>query len=590
MKWSKTHLFTLKEAPADAEIESHVLMIRSGLIKKHAPGIYTYGVLALRSIRKFEAIIREELNAKNCQEVLMPMVQPAGLWQESERWDQMGDIMLRFKNRGDQDFCLGATHEEVVTDYIRHEIKSYRNLPVNIYQIQTKYRDEIRPRFGLMRGREFIMKDAYSFDRDQEGALSSYEDMYVAYKAIFERLGLEFRIVKADTGAMGGDQSHEFQVLAEAGEDHLMVSDGDDGFAANIEVAEAIDSQPFAYNGGGDGADELPLQEFATPKLRTISDLAKSLSVEERCLVKTMFFDGNSGENEKDRRVKPVVVLLRGDDEVNPHKLKTLLKLSNLPLMLNDKEVLKLTSASPGSCGPVGLLKVPIYMDRGMESYKNYVVGANKDDAHLKNVNHGRDFQVTKVADLRMAREGDLSPDGKGQLKSIRGIEVGHIFYLGNKYSQSMGANYLDKNGKPQLVEMGCYGIGVTRTVQAAIEQSHDKDGIVWPVSIAPFHLHMCVLDPDDPDVSGVAERFYQELSQKGVEVFMDDRKERPGVKFKDADLLGFPLRAVIGKRGLQGDQIELVERASKNKTLLNVENFVNGVSSWLESRGGLCR
>ena len=583
MKWSKTHLFTLKDAPSDADIESQRLMIRAGMIKKVAPGIYTYGLLALRAIRKFEQIIREELNRAGCQEVLMPMVQPKNLWQQSRRWDEMGDTLLRFKNRVDQEFCLGPTHEEVITDYVRHDIKSYRDLPVNLYQIQTKYRDEIRPRFGLMRGREFIMKDAYSFDCNKESALESYKLMHRAYCAIFDRLGLDYRVVSADSGSIGGDTSQEFQVLAEAGEDHLMISDGDD-FAANIEVAPAIDADKngdknsISYNGGGEGCDLLPLEKFDTPKLRTIKDLSHFLSVKDSFLIKTMFF----------KTPDPISVLLKGDDEVNLHKIKNLLGLSDVPVPLSHEEVRGLTGASPGSCGPVGL-KIPIYMDQAMESYKNYVVGANEDDVHLKNVNHGRDFQVTKVADLRMAKEGQLSPSGKGKLQSVRGIEVGHIFYLGPKYSEAMDAKYLDENGKQVAIEMGCYGIGVTRTVQSSIEQSRDKDGIIWPVSITPFHIHVCVLDPEDSEVMETADKLYQSWQEKGVEVFMDDRKVRPGVKFKDADLLGFPLRLVIGQRDLKEGKLPLSERQTGQKTFVSVEDLGATVVSWLQEKGVSC-
>ncbi|MES2963936.1 MAG: proline--tRNA ligase, partial [Bdellovibrionota bacterium] len=491
-RWSKFHLHTLRDAPADAEIPSHQLMARSGLIRKVAPGMYTYGNLALRAIRKFEAIVRDELDKRGCQEILMPVVHPAELWKETGRWTEMGAGLLKFKNRNDHEFCLGATHEEVVTDYVRHEVKSYRDLPVNLYQIQTKYRDEIRPRFGLMRGREFSMKDAYSFDQNEEGALKSYDTMYDGYKAIFSRLGVKYRIVQADAGNIGGSKTHEFQLLADAGEDHLMVCDSCD-YAANVEVAPAL-----SKNLPKSTEAEKAMENFPTPGLKQISTLAKSLGVKESELVKTLFYSANSGLDPADKDLKPVCVLLRGSDELNPVKLKNLLGLANPPQMLTEQEVKQTSGAWPGSCGPVGL-KIPVYMDTAVEGMKNFVVGANKDAEHLRNVNIGRDFKATKVGDLRMGAAGDSCPNcANGKYQSFRGIEVGHVFYLGTKYSKAMNANFLNQEGVSTPIEMGCYGIGVTRTVQAAIEQNHDKDGIIWPVAIAPFQVHVVVLDPDN--------------------------------------------------------------------------------------------
>ncbi|MEK6773283.1 MAG: proline--tRNA ligase [Bdellovibrionota bacterium] len=557
MKWSKSFLYTLKEAPADAEIISHKLMIRAGFMKKLAPGLYTYGNLALRAIRKFEAIIRVELNKRNCVEILMPMVHPRELWEETNRWTEMGAGLLKFQNRNDHWFCLGATHEEAVTDYVRNDLKSYKDLPKNLYQIQTKYRDEIRPRFGLMRGREFSMKDAYSFDSDQTAALKSYDLMYNAYRAIFDRLGLNYRIVKADAGNIGGSQTHEFQLLADAGEDSLLVSDTTE-FAANIEVCPAIDAAPHLSS-----ESEKPLEKFATPNLKTIADLAKATGIVEKELVKILFYNSNEGLDPKDKSLKAFAVLLRGSDEANPVKIKNLLGMSNPPVMLNDQEVLEVSGAKPGSCGPVGL-KIPIYMDTGVSGLKNYIVGANVEDFHLKNVNHDRDFKPAKIVDLRMARAGDKCPESSGRLKAYRGIEVGHVFYLGKKYSDKMKAHFLDQNGKAQAFEMGCYGIGVTRTVQAAIEQSHDADGIIWPKAIAPYHVHICALDPKDAAVMDLANSLEKELESGGFDVLIDDRDERPGVKFKDADLLGMPVRIVIGKKGLDAQEIEVVERKTK--------------------------
>lgn len=582
MRWSKSHIYTLKDAPNDAEIPSHKLMARAGLIRKVAPGIYTYGNLALRALRKLETIIRQELDSRGCQEVLMPMVHPAELWQETNRWKEMGDGLLKFKNRNGQDFCLGATHEEVITDYVRKDVKSYRDLPVNLYQIQTKYRDEIRPRFGLMRGREFIMKDAYSFDVDEAAALKNYDVMYDGYKAIFDRLGLQYRIVQADAGNIGGSKTHEFQVLAEAGEDHLMVCDSC-SFAANIEVAPAISAKQTQTTASG-----AQKESFATPDLKTIAALSKMTGVPESKLVKTMFFSTNSGLDPKDTQLKPVAVCLAGNDEVNPIKLKNVLGLANPPLLLTDEEVRQVTGASPGSCGPVGL-KIPVYIDSAMAGFVDFIVGANVDDQHLKNVNIGRDFTPAKTADIRLAKAGDLCPEcgsssKPGHYRSVRGIEVGHVFYLGTKYSKAMGATYLNTEGVPTPIEMGCYGIGVSRTIQSAIEQSHDNDGIIWPRAIAPFDVHIVVLDPDQEEVRQSAEIIYRDLQAHGLDVFMDDRAERPGVKFKDADLLGMPVRLNIGGRGLKEGVVELIKRKDKSMTKVKAEEATEQTLALLKS------
>lgn len=554
MKWSQTHLYTLKESPADAEIESHKLLVRSGFIKKLAPGLFTYGAFALKSLRKFEAILRQELEKVGCVEVLMPVVQPKEIWEETGRWTAMGDGLLKFKNRNQHDFCLGATHEEAVTDYIRHDIKSYRDLPKIIYQIQTKYRDEIRPRFGLMRGREFIMKDAYSFDLSKEDAHASYEKMYKAYQNIFNRLGFDYRVVQADSGSIGGDKSHEFHVLAESGEDHLLVEENSD-YAANSEVCVSKPSSAPSVKATGE-----TMQEIETKGIRTIESLGAFLKLAENQLVKTMFFEISNDP----KKHHPIAVLVLGDDEVNPVKIKNFLKLDLPPEPINEAQVKALTGALPGSCGPVGL-SCDIYMDKAVEALPELIVGANKDDYHLKNVVVGRDFKVKQVADFRMAKPGDIGPNG-GVLKSYRGIEVGHVFYLGNKYSKAMSANYLDANGKSQIIEMGCYGIGVSRTIQAAIEQNHDQDGMVWPAALSPYDVHICHLDPADESANEKVEALNQALSTSQVNVFIDDRKERPGVKFKDADLLGFPVRVTAGKRGLEKGVFEIVERKSKKK------------------------
>jgi prolyl-tRNA synthetase len=577
MKWSKSFINTIRETPADAEIDSHKLLIRAGMIKKLGPGIHVYGTLMMRAMNKLQGIIREEHARIGSQEIVMPMVHPQELWEESGRWQKAQGELLKFKNRNGHGFVLGPTHEEVVTDYVRNGVKSYRDLPVSLFQIQTKYRDEIRPRFGLMRAREFLMKDAYTFDVDSKAALKSYDDFYGCYKAIFSRLGLRYVIVKADAGNIGGSKTHEFQVLADAGEDHLMVCNKC-SFAANIEVAQVKDTHKKP------GAVSDKMEEFATPKLRTIDDLSKALKIPHENLVKTLFFSGTDTPSDKD--FKPICVLLRGNDELNPIKLKNLLGLSNPPLMLKDSEVQQVTGAMPGSCGPVGL-KIPIYMDFGVQNLGSYVVGANKDDFHLKNVVKDRDFKVTQLADLRLARAGDSCTEcDNGKYESHRGIEVGHVFFLGTKYSEAMHAEYLDEKGQKTPIEMGCYGIGVTRTIQAAIEQSHDADGIIWPMPLAPFHVHICLLDPKDAECAEVASKIYSGLGERGIEVFMDDRDERPGVKFKDADLLGMPVRLVIGSKGVKAGNIELVIRKTKEKKELSLNNAVDAIESVIVGEG----
>ena len=575
MKWSQTHIATLKEAPSDAEIISHKLMVRGGFIKKLAPGIYTFGNLGLRAVRKFENILRQELEKNGCVEISMPVVHPREIWDETHRWTEMGAGLLKFQNRNEHWFCLAATHEEAVTDYARQDLKSYRDLPRNFYQIQTKYRDEIRPRFGLMRGREFIMKDGYSFDADREGALKSYEQMYKAYQAIFDRIGLQYRIVQADAGNIGGSQTHEFQLLAEAGEDALLVSDTSQ-FAANIEVCPAIDPEPaVSWNG-----PLLAVEKFATPGQKSIHDLSLFTGVAEKELVKTLFFNIHE-DVKKPQGLKAIAVLLRGSDEVNPIKLKNLFGMTNPPAMLTEAEVLQVSGAHPGSCGPVKL-SIPVYADLGVEPLRNFIVGANEDGFHLKNVNHGRDFQVVKFSDLRMARAGDKDPTGPGHLVAYRGIEVGHVFYLGTKYSDKMKAHFLDKTGQSRPFEMGCYGIGVTRTVQAAIEQSHDTDGIIWPVALAPFQVHICLLDTQDPASVSLCNEVEERLETLGYEVLVDNREERPGVKFKDADLLGMPLRLVIGKRGLENQEVELSIRKGKQQKKINPSQIIPEIQSLL--------
>jgi prolyl-tRNA synthetase len=580
MKWSQAHIFTLKEAPSDAEIVSQKLLIRGGYIRKLAPGIYTYSHLLLRAIRKFETIIREELDKRGCTEILMPMVQPRSLWEETGRWTEMGEGLLKFKNRADHWFCLGATHEEAVTDFFRQDLKSYRDLPRNLYQIQTKYRDEIRPRFGLMRGREFSMKDAYSFDLDSSSALQSYEKMYEAYQSIFNRLGLKYCIVQADAGNIGGSQTHEFQLLAESGEDGLLVSASGD-FAANREVCPAIDIDSQSSNSSPKNMAEI--EEFATPGLKTIEDLASSLKVNAKELVKTLFFYTGSPIERANFKNHCFCLLLRGSDEANPIKLKNFLKLNFEPQLLSAEEVFAITGAHPGSCGPKGL-SIPIYADKGIGSFVNMIAGANRDGFHLRNLNFKRDFTVTSFGDFRFAKAGDKNPKGEGVLEAHRGIEVGHVFYLGNKYSEKMNLKFLDKNGKSQPVEMGCYGIGVTRTVQACLEQSYDADGIIWPVSIAPFEVHICLLDPKNQDCFNLSVTLEEALKHHGMSVLVDDRDERPGIKFKDADLLGMPIRVNIGEKGFLANQLEVIERSTKQTHKVGVNDVVPQILTIFEN------
>ena len=534
MYWSKSFHKTYKEDPSDAEIASHKLLIRAGLVKKVASGLFTYGSLALRSMKKIESIIREELSAIHAQEVLMPMVQPKSLWEESQRWDI--PELLKFKNRNDHEFCLGATHEEVITDYIRNDVTSYKELPLCIYQIQTKYRDEIRPRFGLMRGREFIMKDAYSFDADSESAKASYNLLRSAYQKIFDRLGLEYRIVQADAGHIGGTLTEEFQVLAQNGEDVLLVSDSSP-FAANKEICPRIYQTTEGLKDWGE-KDWGEKKEIKTPEINTIASLSKFLKVPESHLVKTLFF--------KDPSQRPFAVLLRGSDEINPIKLKNALGLMDEPKMLSDMEVQHLTKADPGSCGPQGL-DIPVYADHFLKDFKSYLVGANKTGFHIQGLKPDTDFQIKSFMDLAFANSGDSDPEGLGHLQEFRGIEVGHIFYLGTKYSESMNAKYQDAQGKMKNLEMGCYGIGVGRTMQSAIEQTHDSHGIRWPKAIAPFDFHLVLLDPQNPQLSEYAQKWIHNLNTQGYSIFVDDRKERPGVKFKDADLIGLPVRITLG-------------------------------------------
>ena len=552
MRTSQTFIPTLREDPGEAEIVSHRLMLRAGMIRKVAAGIYTYLPLGLRVLRKIEQIIREEMNQAGAQELLMPILSPAELWKETGRWDHYGKELFRCQDRHDRDFCLGPTHEEIITDLFRREVRSYRQLPVNLYQIQTKFRDEIRPRFGLMRGREFIMKDAYSFDQDEAGARVSYQKMYDAYQRIFSRTGLQFRAVEADTGLIGGSSSHEFMVLANAGEE-LIVFDPDGSYAANVERAEVLpesNSQKEPLK---------PLERVKTPGTKTVEQVCALLHTSPSRLVKTLLY--------KTEHDEVIAVLIRGDHQANEIKIKRCLEINDLTLA-DAETVQSITSAPPGFSGPVGLQKVRILADQAVHMLFNFIVGGNEVDTHLINANWERDFTIDFIGDLRQAQPGDPSPAGGGTLHAARGIEVGHVFMLGEKYSQKMGASYLDAQGQEHWAVMGCFGIGVSRTAAAAIEQNYDEKGIMWPIPIAPFHVHLLPVTHSEA-VQEATERWYEELQKVGIETLLDDRDERAGVKFNDADLIGAPFQIVIGDKGLKKGTIDIKSRRSGEITTL---------------------
>ena len=555
MRYSQYFLPTLKETPGDAEVVSHQLMARAGMIRKVAAGVYDYLPYGLRVIRKVENIVREEMNRAGAIELLMPAVNPADLWQQSGRWQEYGKELLRFKDRKETDFCIGPTHEEVVTEIVRGTVNSYRQLPLNLYQIQTKFRDEIRPRFGLMRGREFIMKDAYSFDVDDAGADVSYKKMYDAYRRIFERCGLKFRAVEADSGAIGGSFSHEFMVLAETGEDAIVSCNCCD-YAANVEKAELR-----APNGEAP-APAMELGKVATPNLKSIEDVAAFLNENPQKMVKTLMLQNEREEN--------VAVLLRGDHKLNEVKLCNFLDCNHLQ-MADEALVRKLTGAPTGFSGPIGLT-CRVLADQELAIMSDFGLGANEENFHLTGANHGRDFQVEAFVDLREAMAGDPCPRCEGQLESWRGIEVGHVFKLGTKYSDKMHATVLDDQGKERILIMGCYGIGIGRTAAAAIEQNHDENGIIWPMPLAPFQVIVTLLNPNDETVLGAGEALYDQLVAEGLEVLLDDRDERPGSKFKDAELLGIPLRVTVGARGLKEQSFELQDRQTGEKSMLPVD------------------
>ncbi|KMJ46754.1 proline--tRNA ligase [Xenorhabdus khoisanae] len=563
MRTSQYLLSTLKETPADAEVISHQLMLRAGMIRKLASGLYNWMPTGVRVLKKVENIVREEMNNAGAIEVSMPVVQPADLWQESGRWEQYGPELLRFVDRGERPFVLGPTHEEVITDLVRNEVTSYKQLPLNLFQIQTKFRDEVRPRFGVMRSREFIMKDAYSFHTSQASLQETYDKMYDAYSKIFTRIGLDFRAVLADTGSIGGNASHEFQVLAASGEDDIVFSTESD-YAANIELAEAVmPSQERAAP-----SEEMRLVD--TPNAKTIAELVEQFNLPIEKTVKTLIVHAAEESGHK-----LVALLVRGDHELNEIKAEKLPLVANPLNFATEEEIRAIVNAGPGSLGPVNL-PMPVIIDRSVSIMSDFGAGANVDGKHYFGINWERDLPVPEVADIRNVVEGDSSPDGKGTLLIKRGIEVGHIFQLGTKYSDALKATVQNEDGHNQVVSMGCYGIGVTRIVAAAIEQNHDDRGIIWPNAIAPFQVAILPMNMHKSyRVKEVAEKLYADLRANGIDVIFDDRKERPGVMFADMELIGVPHTLVIGDRNLDNDEIEYKYRRSGDKQMLKLENVV---------------
>ncbi len=553
MRLSQFHLHTSKETPADAEIASHQLMMRAGMIRKLAAGIYTWTPLGLRVLRRVETVVREEMERAGALELLMPAVQPAELWQETQRWEQFGGQLLKIRDRLQRDFCFGPTHEEVITDFARFEIRSYKQLPLNFFQIQTKFRDEIRPRFGVMRAREFLMKDAYSFHLTPECLGQTYQVMYDAYARIFTRLGLRFRAVDADTGAIGGSASHEFHVLADSGEDAIAISNASD-YAANVEKAEALAV-------GSPGVASAPLCKVDTPTQRSIEEISEFLQTPPSRCLKTLLLKGKKGL---------VALCLRGDHELNEIKAAKLPELGAAAALASEDEIRQQLGCSPGFIGPVGLPEnIPVIVDRSAALLADFVCGANIEGAHYTGANWQRDAVAKQVADLRKVVAGDPAADGSGPLQLVRGIEVGHVFQLGQKYAEAMGANVLDEQGKARTMHMGCYGVGVSRIVAAAIEQNHDDRGICWPGPMAPFQVVLCpIYKKADSPVVDYTESLYAELLSKGVEVALDDRGLRPGVMFADLELIGIPHRLVIAERGIESDQIEYRQRESTENEL----------------------
>jgi len=566
MRVSRFLLATVKETPADAEVISHQLMLRAGMIRKLAAGLYTWLPLGLRVLRKVEKIVREEMDNAGAQEVLMPAIQPAELWEESGRWEQYGPELLRLNDRHQREFCFGPTHEEVITDLIRREIQSYKQLPANFYQIQTKFRDEIRPRFGVMRAREFLMKDAYSFHTSHDSLNETYEIMHSTYCRIFERLGLEFRPVQADSGSIGGNLSHEFHVLADSGEDAIAFSDQGD-YAANVELAEALPPKNKRP------APSQDMQTIDTPKQHTIDEVSAFLKTTPAQCIKTLIVNGVDDSL--------VALVLRGDHELNAIKAAKLTQVASPLVMADEENIKKVIGCNIGSLGPVGLT-IPVIVDHAAAHLADFICGANENGKHLTGVNWERDFPAPQCADIRNVVEGDLSPDGKGTLSIKRGIEVGHIFQLGKKYSEAMNAGVLDENGKNIIMTMGCYGIGVSRVVASAIEQNNDDKGIIWPDAIAPFTVAMIPMNMHKSERTREAcEKLYDQFSEAGIEVLFDDRKERAGVMFADMELIGIPHRIVIGDRGLDKGVVEYKGRRDAD----NQDIPLDGIVAFLQSK-----
>ncbi|RAR61601.1 prolyl-tRNA synthetase [Onishia taeanensis] len=569
MRASQLLLSTLKETPADAEVISHQLMLRAGMIRRLTSGLYTWLPMGLRTLRKVERVVREEMDRAGAQEVLMPAVQPAELWQESGRWEQYGPELLRLKDRHDRDYCVGPTHEEVITDLVRKEISSYKQLPSNFYQIQTKFRDEIRPRFGVMRSREFIMKDAYSFHIDEDSLKETYQAMYDAYVRIFTRLGLDFRPVIADNGSIGGTGSHEFHVLADSGEDDIVFSTASD-YAANIEKAEALPAPLGSQVTAAAASEELRLVD--TPETKTIAALVDKHGLAIEKTIKTLMVHADAGGL--------IALLVRGDHELNEIKAENLPEVKAPLTMATEAEIRAAVGAGPGSLGPVNL-DMPVIVDRSVALMSDFGAGANIDDKHYFGINWERDLALPKVADIRNVVEGDPSPDGQGELAIKRGIEVGHVFQLGTKYSQAMNATVLGDDGKAVHPWMGCYGIGVTRVVASAIEQNHDDAGIIWPDALAPFEVAMVPMNAHKSErVRETAERLYHELKAQGIDVLLDDRDIRPGVKFADQELIGIPHRLVIGDRSLDKGELEYKGRRDEEATMVPADTIVDFLRS----------
>ena len=566
MRWSHYYLYTAREVPADAEVPSHRLMLRAGLIRKTAAGIYTYTPFGWRSLRKLMAIVRREIDRAGGLEMSMPMVQPSELWKESGRWQRYGKELARFEDRHGREFCLGPTHEEVITTMVSHDLSSYRQLPINLYQIQTKFRDEIRPRFGLMRGREFLMKDAYSFHASAESLDETYQEMAQAYRRIFEACHLDYTVVEADPGAIGGSDSHEFMVLAATGESEV-VHNTADGYAANVEKAQIGPLEAPAAQ------EPVALQEVETPGASSVAQVAALLGVDERQVIKTLLYETDQGT---------VAVVMRGDREVNEIKLQNLLD-AQFVTLASEKVVRAATGAPVGFAGPIALADgVRLIADESVRALSNFVCGANKADTHFTGANWGRDATPESWADLILAAAGDPSPLGGGELVSSRGIEVGHIFKLGTKYSEAMGCDFNSEGGGKAPMIMGCYGLGIGRTVAAAIEQNHDEDGIIWPLPLAPFEVLLLGLNIKDEAVLAAAEEIYSQLQEAGIDVLFDDRKDRPGVKFKDADLIGIPIRVVVGAKSLAEGQIEMSVRRTREREMVAKDGVIARVKELL--------